>query len=145
VEFKWDPRDECFKIIELTPRTWFPHGLSTACGMNLPYLMYRYVLGLPVEEQRGFVEGLKWIHEERDVLSALRMWRQGKLSLREWLASYQGRRTYALAAWDDPGPMQAAMLRLCRRPLSILRPRKKRTVSSPLQPPAAEITERKSA
>lgn len=145
VEFKWDPRDECFKIIELTPRTWFPHGLSTACGMNLPYLMYRYVLGLPVEEQRGFVEGLKWIHEERDLLSALRMWRQGKLGPCEWLSSYQGRRAYALAAWDDPGPIFAAMLRLCKRPLALLRPRKQRTVVSPLQSPATEMVERKSA
>jgi predicted ATP-grasp superfamily ATP-dependent carboligase len=126
VEFKWDPRDECFKIIELTPRTWFPHGLSTACGMNLPYLMYRYVLGLPVKESTAFVEGLKWIHEERDILSALRMWRQGKLDLREWLSSYRGRRAYALAAWDDPGPILAALLRLSKRPLSIIRPQSSR-------------------
>jgi D-aspartate ligase len=126
VEFKWDPRDERFKIIELTPRTWFPHGLSTACGMNLPYMMYRYVLGLPVEEPQGFVEGLKWIHEERDILSALRMWQEGKLSVREWLSSYRGRRTYALAAWDDPGPILTALLRLLRRPLSRLRPQRLR-------------------
>jgi D-aspartate ligase len=145
VEFKWDPRDECFKIIELTPRTWFPHGLSTACGMNLPYLMYRYVLDLPVEPQQGFVEGVKWIHEERDILSALRMWRQGELGLHDWLASYQGRRTYALAAWDDPGPIRAAMFRLCKRPLSFLRPRKKPTAGVPLQVSATRITERKSA
>jgi predicted ATP-grasp superfamily ATP-dependent carboligase len=145
VEFKWDPRDECFKIIELTPRTWFPHGLSTACGINLPYLMYRYVLGLAVDAPQGFVEGLKWIHEERDILSALRMWRQGQLSLRDWLSSYHGRRTYALAAWDDPGPLRAAMLRLCKRPLSFLRPRKKPTAGGPLQASATKIPERKSA
>jgi predicted ATP-grasp superfamily ATP-dependent carboligase len=107
--------------------------------------MYRYVLGLPVDAPQGFVEGLKWIHEERDILSALRMWRQGQLSLRDWLSSYHGRRTYALAAWDDPGPLRAAMLRLCKRPLSFLRPRKKPTAGGPLQASATKIPERKSA
>jgi predicted ATP-grasp superfamily ATP-dependent carboligase len=120
-EFKWDPRDEQFKMIELTPRTWFPHGLSTACGLNLPYVMYRHLCGLPVEEQPKFVEGVKWIHEERDVQSALRMWRLGQLSIREWLRSYHGRRAYALAAWDDPGPIVAMLMRSLRRPVSLLR------------------------
>jgi D-aspartate ligase len=147
VEFKWDPRDTCFKIIELTPRTWFPHGLSTACGVNLPYIMYRHVLGLPVEEPRGFVGGLKWVHEERDLQSALRMWRRGRLSAREWLSSYRGRRTYALAAWDDPGPILVALTRLLRRPLSLLRPQrqKKRSDESLLQPSSdSKIVEQKS-
>jgi predicted ATP-grasp superfamily ATP-dependent carboligase len=145
VEFKWDPRDECFRIIELTPRTWFPHGLSTASGVNLPYLLYCYILGLPIAEAQGFVEGLKWIHEERDILSALRMWRQGRLGLSDWLLSYRGRRTYALAAWDDPGPLVAALFRLCKRPLAVLRPRGQRTSGTPLQPPTTEMVERKSA
>jgi predicted ATP-grasp superfamily ATP-dependent carboligase len=61
--------------------------------------------------------------------------------LREWLSSYHGRRTHALAAWDDPGPSRAARLLLCKRPLSLLRLRKGRTVSSPLQP----LATRKSA
>jgi predicted ATP-grasp superfamily ATP-dependent carboligase len=126
VEFKWDPRDERFKIIEFTPRTWFPHGLSTACGVNLPYTMYQSVLGLPVEEPRGFPEGVRWIHEERDLQSALRMWRQGKLTVREWLASYRGRRTYALAAWDDAGPLLAALLHLLRQLASLVRWRRTR-------------------
>jgi len=124
-EFKWDPRVERFRIIEFTPRTWFPHGLSTASGLNLPYVMYRHLCGLPVEEQKGFVEGIKWIHEERDFQSALRMRRQGKLAVRDWLHSYLGRRTYALAAWDDPGPIVAMLIRCLRKPFSFLRRRKR--------------------
>jgi predicted ATP-grasp superfamily ATP-dependent carboligase len=134
VEFKWDPRDERFKIIELTPRTWFPHGLSTACGLNLPYLMYCDILGLPVEEQHGFVEGMKWIHEERDLQSSLRMWRMDKLTVREWLTSYRGRRAYALAAWDDPGPFLAALRRLLRQPFSSLRRRPPQAQTDLLSP-----------
>lgn len=132
VEFKWDSRDERFKIIELTPRTWFPHGLSTACGMNLTYAAYCHICGLPVEVEQKFVDGVKWIHEERDIQSALKMWRQGKLGLGEWLGSYRGRRAYALAAWDDTGPIIAAGVRLMRQSArSLLDRLKGRKDSSP--------------
>lgn len=116
VEFKWDSRDKRFKIIEFTPRTWFPHGISTACGVNLPYLMYRHLLGLPLEEQHAFTEGVKWIHEERDLQALVSLWQQKGLQMRELLASYRGRRTYALAAWDDPRPFFASLSRLLSRP-----------------------------
>ncbi len=50
VEFKRDRRDGQFKITEVTGgRTWFPHGLVTRSGINLPLIWYRDVLGLPVE------------------------------------------------------------------------------------------------
>jgi hypothetical protein len=69
------------------------------------------------------------------------------LSAREWLSSYRGRRTYALAAWDDPGPILVALTRLLRRPLSLLRPQrqKKRSDESLLQPSSdSKIVEQKS-
>jgi hypothetical protein len=61
--------------------------------------------------------------------------------LHEWPSSYHGRRTYAPAAWQDPGPVQAARLRPCKPPLSLIRLRKGQTVSAPLQP----LATRKSA
>lgn len=120
VEFKWDPRDQRFKIIEFTPRTWFPHGISAACGVNLPYLMYRHLLGFPVEERFSFVEGVKWIHEERELRAIVSLWRQGKLKLREILSSYQGQRTYALAAFDDPLPILAFLGELLRQSFRLI-------------------------
>lgn len=104
VEFKWDPRKEIFKAIEVTVRTWFPHGISTACGLNLLQIAYCNLVGLPVPEDKGFEDGVKWVHEDRDLRSALQLIRGGELSAGEWLRSYRGKRTYALAAADDPLP-----------------------------------------
>jgi len=123
VEFKRDPRDGVLKVIEVTGRTWYPHGLATRCGVNLPYLAYRSLVGLPVERPAGFVEGVKWIDEDRDPRAAVESYRAGELALGEWIRSYRGRRTYALAAKDDPGPIvflglamaRAAVRRLARR------------------------------
>ena len=104
VEFKRDPRDGILRIIEVTGRTWYPHGLATACGVNLPYLAYREMLGLPVEPPTGFTEGVKWIDEDRDLRAAQRWRAEGRFGLGAWLASYRGRRVWAISAADDPRP-----------------------------------------
>ncbi len=114
VEYKRDRRDGKPKITEATGgRTWFPHGLVTRSGINLPFIWYREVLGEKVEPQTTFEEGIKWIHEERDLKTvSLYFLPEGRLSYLQWLQSYRGRRTYAYSAWDDPGPILASASRI---------------------------------
>lgn len=128
VEFKRDGRDGRFKITEATGgRTWFPHGLVTRSGINLPSIMYRHLLGERVEPQTTFEEGIKWIHEERDLKTvSLYFLPEGKLNMWSWLRSYGGKRTYAYAAWDDPQVLLAAMSRVARAGIRRL----KRRISS---------------
>ena len=60
VEFKRDPRDGRFKLMEINPRLYQWHGLAAACGVDLPALAYRDLLGLqcpPVEMRGG---GKRW-------------------------------------------------------------------------------------
>lgn len=116
VEFKRDRRDGRFKITEVTGgRTWFPHSLVTRSGINLPLIWYRDVLGLEVEVPSSYEEGIKWIHEERDLKTVLLYFLpEGELTLRSWLGSYRGKRVYAYAAWDDPGPLLASLGRVAR-------------------------------
>jgi D-aspartate ligase len=146
VEFKKDRRDGSFKITEPTGgRTWFPHSLVTRSGINLPYIMYRDLLGQPVKEQgalqevvrevcgtrlvladdlSNFEEGVKWIHEERDLKTVfLYFLPEGKLSAKSWLGSYRGKRTYAYAAWDDPMPFLTSMRRVLHAGVRRLRRR----------------------
>jgi D-aspartate ligase len=40
VEFKRDPRDGKFKLMEINPRLWQWHGLAAACGVDLPRIAY---------------------------------------------------------------------------------------------------------
>jgi predicted ATP-grasp superfamily ATP-dependent carboligase len=117
VEFKRDARDGVLRITEVTgARTWFPHGLVTRAGIDLPYVWYCDVLGLPVPRVApgAFEEGLRWIHEERDLKTVVLYFLGRDFGVRDWLRSYRGRRTYAYAAWDDPGPILAAARRVVR-------------------------------
>jgi D-aspartate ligase len=45
VEFKRDPRDGKFKLMEINPRLWQWHGLAAACGIDLPQIAYADLVG----------------------------------------------------------------------------------------------------
>ena len=56
VEFKRDPRDGKFKLMEINPRLWQWHSLAAACGVDLPRIAYADLVGeTPAEadDERG--------------------------------------------------------------------------------------------
>lgn len=116
IEFKRDEGDGKLKIIEVTGRTWYPHGLTTYCGMNIPYLWYRHCLGEKVEKIDGFREGIKWIDEFEDLKSSYRYWRNGEITFSSWIRSYRGVKTFAFYHKDDKGPFLHFLLRVLSSP-----------------------------
>ncbi len=104
IEFKLDPRDNKFKLIEFNARFGLWDILATKCGIDLPWVAYLDALGLPVPELQDYEDGVIWISLARD-LSALKEYRQeGILSIYQWLISLRGKRYGASFAWDDPLP-----------------------------------------
>ena len=47
VEFKRDPRDGRYRLMEVNARHWMWHSLGTACGVNLSLAAYRDAIGEP--------------------------------------------------------------------------------------------------
>ena len=47
VEFKHDPRDGRFKLMEVNPRFWLWHGLAAALGVDFARVAYHDLLGRP--------------------------------------------------------------------------------------------------
>ena len=45
IEFKRDPRDGVYKLIEVNPRLWQWHGLTGSCGVDVTLTTYRDVVG----------------------------------------------------------------------------------------------------
>lgn len=115
IEFKKDCRDERYKLIEFNVRFGMWDGLSVKCGVDLPYLAYRDALHLPVEPQLAYRENIIWIDWQRDVRAAIAYWRNGQLSLGEWLHSLRGEKMWAIYSRDDWRPGAAFTLTLARR------------------------------
>ena len=60
VEFKRDPRDGRFRLMEINPRLWQWHGLAAACGVDLPRLAYADLVGETPSEARMDGNGKRW-------------------------------------------------------------------------------------
>jgi predicted ATP-grasp superfamily ATP-dependent carboligase len=104
LEFKKDPRDGLYKVIEFNTRYGMWDGLGIKCGVDNPYLAYCDALGLPVEPQRTYPEGIIWVDWQRDVRVFWLLRKQGKLTLRQWLQSLRGEKMWAVYSGDDWRP-----------------------------------------
>ncbi len=60
VEFKYDPRDRAFKLIEINPKLWGTLPLSIAAGVDFPGIIRDLVLGRPVARDRPYRVGLRY-------------------------------------------------------------------------------------
>ena len=60
VETKRDPRDGRYKLMEVNPRLWQWHGLAAACGVDLPWIAYRDLVGDPLPPARMHGDGKRW-------------------------------------------------------------------------------------
>ena len=71
VEFKKDPRDECYKLIEFNTRLGLWDCFGMRCGVDIPYIAYCDALEQPVTPQRTYREGMFWVDFQRDARAFL--------------------------------------------------------------------------
>jgi len=103
VEFKRDPRDGRYRLMEVNARHWMWHSLATACGVNLSLAAYRDAIGDPYVARRQS-DGLKWVVSLTDARDAFSRWRRGDEKFGPWLRSYRGVRVDGLYSLKDPLP-----------------------------------------
>jgi D-aspartate ligase len=103
VEFKRDPRDGRFKLLDVNPRVWGWHSLCGAAGVDFSWLLWRLVNGeeVPATAARA---GVRWMRLTTDTPTALREVLRGRLGLGTYLRSLKRPRESAIFAADDPLP-----------------------------------------
>jgi len=103
VEFKRDPHNGQFKVLDINPRVWGWHTLSVRAGVDFSYLLWLLVRGEPVPHLRGR-PGERWIHTSADLRVAVGEILSGGFSAGAYLRSIRGRVESAIFSWDDPAP-----------------------------------------
>jgi D-aspartate ligase len=111
LEFKQDPRDGQYKLLDVNARTWGFHSIGAAAGVDFPYILFADQMGKPAEGSRGRA-GVGWLRFVTDVPTALSDLLHGEISLATYFRSLQHTRTESVFAKDDPMPFFGEMFLL---------------------------------
>ena len=109
IGYRYDARDGLYKLLDVNPRLGATFRLFVGHnGMDVTRAKYLHFTGQPVPVS-DICTGRKWILEDADLVSCVQYYRDGVLSLRNWLGSYRGIKECAWYAADDVMPF----LRMC--------------------------------
>jgi D-aspartate ligase len=103
IEYKLDPRDNQYKLLDVNPRTWGYHSIGLQAGVDFPYLQYADQVGLPVTRCEAR-QGIGWVRMITDIPAALMASLAGDLDFRGYVQSLSTVHADAVFSWDDPLP-----------------------------------------
>jgi predicted ATP-grasp superfamily ATP-dependent carboligase len=110
-EFKLDPRDQQYKLMEINVRPVLPEEHFAAAGINFPSLAYQdLVNGIRTPCDR-YELGLYWINNFHDTIGYIQSLgkKGGRVKLRQFLKPYRHRHLVCVPFGDDPKPFMAAL------------------------------------
>jgi predicted ATP-grasp superfamily ATP-dependent carboligase len=111
VEFKQDPRDGQFKLLDVNARTWGFHSIGTPAGVDFPYLLYADQVGKPIDRYRAR-SGVGWLRLVTDLPTvATDLW-DGELDFRTYWRTLRRTRVESVFCLQDPLPSVAEVLML---------------------------------
>jgi predicted ATP-grasp superfamily ATP-dependent carboligase len=111
VEFKRDPRDGKFKLLDVNARTWGFHSIGEPAGVDFPYLQYADQMGEPVGRSVGKA-GVGWLRLITDLPTAASDLLSGHTNLRAYLQSLKRTRVESIFSSEDPLPSLAELVLL---------------------------------
>ena len=103
LEYKLDPRNGQYKLLDVNARTWGYHTLGPTAGIDFPYLVYADQLGQPVERGQA-APGVRWIRLATDVPTAVVEFVQGRLDWRAYGRSLVSADVESVFSRRDPLP-----------------------------------------
>jgi predicted ATP-grasp superfamily ATP-dependent carboligase len=118
-EFKHDPRDGHFRLLEVNVRPWWHVEFAALCGVNVCELSYLDALELPVPERFSFPIGTRHVLMPNDVFAYLRLRQNGGLAFRSWASDLWGA-SEAVFRWNDPLPALESFRHYPRRGIRVI-------------------------
>jgi D-aspartate ligase len=111
VEFKQDPRDGLYKLLDVNARAWGFHSLGAAAGVDFAYLLYADQEGHTQAPCKG-KPGVGWLRLVTDVPTAASDMFHGHLTWGSYLSSLRKTRVESVFCRKDPFPSVGELLML---------------------------------
>lgn len=106
VEFKYDERDQQYKLLDINTRTWGWHTLCIACGLDFPYIQYCATTGSTHSNTTFNVDyRYRWVRMLTDIPAGVQEIRAGISDPVTYLKSFVGKTTFSVFNWHDPLPV----------------------------------------
>lgn len=103
LEYKLDPRDGKFKLLDVNARTWGYHSLGQAAGVDFSYMLYADQLGVPVARSRAR-SGIGWVRMVTDLPAATVAVLSGDTNIISYFRSLRNCNVEAVLSYNDPLP-----------------------------------------
>jgi len=118
IEFKRDPRDNRYKLIEINARYGLWDVLGRKCGVDTALLAYLDAVKEPIEKINDYKTGVKWICMNLDIKAYLAYKNENALNLSEWMQSLSGEKEWAVYASDDMMPAITFAMKIANKKIS---------------------------
>jgi D-aspartate ligase len=111
IEYKLDPRDQQYKLLDVNARTWGYHSIAPRAGVDFSYMLYADQVDLPVAPCRAR-PGIRWVRLATDVPAALTAIFGGDTTVRDYLQSLSSCNVEAVFSREDmlPGLMEMLLI-----------------------------------
>lgn len=111
VEFKLDPRDGRYRLLDVNGRTWGYHTIGRAAGIDFPYLLFADQMGESIEPCTG-KPGVRWVRLLTDLPTGTWGILKGQLKASTYLRTLREVDEEAVFSWEDPLPglMEMALI-----------------------------------
>jgi D-aspartate ligase len=103
LEYKQDPRDGKFRLLDVNGRTWGYHTIGRPAGVDFPYMLFADQIEQPVEVCRGEV-GIRWLRLLTDMPTGVIGITKGKMDAKAYLLSLRDYNEEAVFSYEDPMP-----------------------------------------
>lgn len=121
VEYKYDSRDDTYRLMEINPRTVSGNQMAITAGVDFPWIGYNYLVNNHESSEKNerqselcFRRDVLYVNEEWDFKAYLSLRKEGSLSFFQWVRSWVSAEAKALWAADDPLPLVVVLWRFCR-------------------------------
>ncbi len=103
IEYKLDPRDSQYKLLDVNARTWGYHSLGEQAGVDFSHMLYCDQVDLPVPVCKGR-PGVAWVRTITDLPAAMTAILSGDIDWKSYLRSLRDCNVEAVFSARDPLP-----------------------------------------